>query len=73
MADLDYVVNIKSPSSIKAENQTLSGKPVLLQTLRNPLDIYFDVITVKKSNCVGLGEVIRFLKLFTIFNCKLVT
>ncbi|KAK6644691.1 hypothetical protein RUM43_000959 [Polyplax serrata] len=55
-ADLEYAISVRSPASLRTENQTLSGKQVLSQTLKNPANIYFDVITVKKSNCIGVGE-----------------
>lgn len=58
-ADLEYAISVRSPASLRTENQTLSGKQVLSQTLKNPANIYFDVITVKKSNCIGVGEVIN--------------
>ncbi|MPC97165.1 hypothetical protein E2C01_092460 [Portunus trituberculatus] len=56
----DNFVNISSPLSEASQQITILGHPhLMVQTLRNPADLAFDLVTVRRSGCSGVGEVSR--------------
>ncbi|KAK8396064.1 hypothetical protein O3P69_005276 [Scylla paramamosain] len=53
----DNFVNISSPLSEASQQVTILGHPhLMVQTLRNPADLAFDLVTVRRSGCSGVGE-----------------
>ncbi|XP_022201054.1 uncharacterized protein LOC111057891 isoform X2 [Nilaparvata lugens] len=57
LASANTIVSYLSPAAEGRKNVTLFGlQNVLLQTLRNPLNIKFQVITLTKANCIGTGH-----------------
>lgn len=54
----DNFVNISSPLSESSQQLSILGHPhLMVQTLRNPADLSFDLVTVRRSGCSGVGEV----------------
>ena len=54
----DNFVNISSPLSEASQQVTILGHPhLMVQTLRNPADLAFDLVTVRRAGCSGVGEV----------------
>lgn len=52
------ISNVKSPAALSSYNQTLFGVDgVLVQTLRNPVGIHFDVVTARGGTCIGSAKV----------------
>ncbi|XP_063855179.1 GTP-binding protein 10-like, partial [Scylla paramamosain] len=53
----DNFVNISIPLSEASQLVTILGHPhLMVQTLRNPADLAFDLVTVRRSGCSGVGE-----------------
>ncbi|KAF6207299.1 hypothetical protein GE061_018540, partial [Apolygus lucorum] len=51
------VSNVRSPAALSSLNQTLFGvEGVLVQTLRNPLGIEFEVVTARGGTCIGSAQ-----------------
>lgn len=66
LGDEGKFVNIPSPFAVAQTNETViaAGEDglalstsILVQKLRNPAGVVFDVITVKSSTCKGVGKV----------------
>ena len=65
LEDFASFVEIASPFSFRKKNETfvstIKGKniytSVSVQELKNPAEITFEVITLKKSSCKGIGKV----------------
>ncbi|XP_042890151.1 eukaryotic translation initiation factor 3 subunit A-like [Penaeus japonicus] len=50
-------VNVTSPHSESSHWLSVLGHShLMVQTLRNPADIAFDLVTVKRTGCSGIGE-----------------
>ncbi|XP_063608478.1 protein cereblon-like isoform X2 [Penaeus indicus] len=50
-------VNVTSPHSESSHWLSVLGHShLMVQTLRNPADIAFDLVTVKRTGCSGVGE-----------------
>lgn len=67
------LVNLPSPAAIERVNKSVFGvKEVDIQTIRNPLNIQFEIITVLDSTCATSGKVRYFYQeptsLYTEFN-----
>ncbi|KAK8371955.1 hypothetical protein O3P69_016298 [Scylla paramamosain] len=53
----DNFVNISIPLSEASQQVTILGHPhLMVQTHRNPADLAFDLVTVRRSGCSGVGE-----------------
>ncbi len=65
LGDKSTDFNIISPFALSHRNQTISNNTsqetilsyTVLQKLQNPAGMTFDVITVRISNCKGIGKV----------------
>lgn len=54
---LENFVNVSSPLSESSQQLSILGHShLMVQTLRNPADLAFDLVTVRKSGCSGVGE-----------------
>ncbi|XP_042211543.1 uncharacterized protein LOC121858952 isoform X2 [Homarus americanus] len=53
----DNFVNVTSPLSESTYQLTVLGHShLMVQTLRNPADVTFNLVAVKRSGCSGVGE-----------------
>lgn len=65
-------VDISSPYSLSVRNETIHFErkkksvavTIPVQKVRNPADVVFDIVTLKKSSCKGVGKVEIFYHIF---------
>ena len=65
-------VNISSPLSESSQQVSILGHPhLIVHSLRNPADVAFDLVTVRRSGCSGVGEVSKTVINFLVCGFKL--